>query len=602
MARGKITVVDEKDQRSITSQSSRDVLKRIYNYMRRDRLPFGMAIFLTALGTVAAVLAPWVLGLATTSIYESVSQGMSVDFGYLGKLVLIVGALYLGSALSYFIRSRLLVKVTNNFIFQLREELSHKITKLPLSYLDQHSVGDMLSRMTNDMDTIGDTLRQNIIQIVSSIVTIVGVIAMMFYIDVKLSLIPLIGLPFSGLITARMAKKGQTHFRNKSKNLGELDGYVEEVISSQEVVKSYTFEDQARFEFDEINQKLYKASFKAQWVSGLIMPLTGFISNLIYVFIAGFGGYFVLTGRIAIGSIQAFIQYARRLNQPITQMAEVVGTLQSTIAAAERIFKVLDQPEEPPVLKPVPMPQEVGHVQFDHISFGYDPGQMIIKDFNLDVQNGETIAIVGPTGAGKTTLINLLLRFYDVDEGAIYLDGVDIRDMSRSDLRDNLGMVLQDTWLYTDTICNNIAYGNPSASMEEIVAAAKATYCDNFIRTLPEGYDTVIHEDGSSLSQGQRQLLTIARALVSDPNILILDEATSSVDTRTEKLIQKAMDRLMAGRTNFVIAHRLSTIVGADRILVLQDGSIVEQGSHEELIAQRGFYYELYNTQFDQSA
>lgn len=600
MAKGKVKAIDEKDRRNLLSDESKKTFRRLMKYLRPDRKLVFLSIFFTAASTVFDIFTPWILGLGTTSIFNSVKAGRSIDYQYLLKIIGILLALYITSSLFLLLRGRLLNQATQRTIFRLREDLSHKIKRLPLSYLDGHAVGDLLSRMTNDMESIGSTMRQNIAQIISAIVTIIGILIMMFSIEYRLTIIVLISLPISGFITAKIASISQVHFRNKSHRLGNLDGYIEEMVSGQEVVKSYTFEDQAKVEFNEINETLFDASYHAQFISSLIMPLTHLVSNITYVFIAVFGGYLVMNQGITIGAIQAFIQYSRKINQPISSMAEVVSTLQSAIAAASRIFRILDEEEEEPVEDPVPLVNCCGNIEFKDVNFSYVEDEPVIEDFNLKVNSGETIAIVGPTGAGKTTLINLLMRFYDVDSGSITIDGIDIRDIDRGKLRENFGMVLQDTWLYTDTIANNIAYGKEDATREEIVEAAKATYCDYFIRTLSNGYDTVIHEEGTSLSQGQRQLLTIARALVTDPNILILDEATSSVDTRTEKLIQKAMDKLMKGRTNFVIAHRLSTIVGADKILVLKDGNIIEQGSHEELMKLHGFYYELYNAQFDQ--
>lgn len=591
-------VVSEKDKRSLRTRESRKILRRLFGYLNQDKLPMFLAVLFTATSTIFDIFTPWILGLGITSIFESLKAKVAIDYEYLLRLILILAVLYLLSSLFYYIRGRILVDITQKTVYTLRQEFSDKIERLPVAYLDGYSVGDLLSRMTNDMESIVNNMRQNIAQIISAVVTIVGILIMMFSIEPRLTLISLVVLPVSGIVTAKIASISQGYFRKKSHHLGKIDGYMEEVISSREVVKSFTFESRALSEFDAINEDLYENSYKAQFISGQIMPLMGFISNLGYVAIAVFGGYLVLSGNITLGAIQAFFQYSRKLNQPISGMAEVVGALQSAISAADRIFQVLDAPEEAPVQDAAVLEDIQGAVRFEDVHFGYQPGREVIKGFSLDVKSGETIAIVGPTGAGKTTLINLLLRFYDVDSGRITIDGIDIRDMSRDDLRRHFGMVLQDTWLFSGTIVDNIAYGRRDATDEEIVTAAKATYSDNFIRTLPKGYETKITESGSEISQGQRQLLTIARALISDPDILILDEATSSVDTRTEKMIQKAMDRLMAGRTNFVIAHRLSTIVGADTILVLQDGNIVEQGSHDALMQKDGVYAELYRSQF----
>lgn len=595
-------IVSEKDRRDLRSKESRAILKRLTGYLKEDKWPMFFAIFFTTSSTIFDIFTPWILGLGITSIFDSLSNGLALDYAYLTKITLILSALYISSALFLLLRGRILVRVTQKMIYTLREQLSLKIKKLPLSYLDSKSTGDLLSRMTNDMDSIGSNLSQNIARIISAIVTISGILIMMLYIEPRLTIISLITLPISAFVTGKIASRSQDYFRNKSKKLGQLNGYIEEIVSGQEVVKSYTFEKAAESEFKDINDKLYHASYRAQFISGLIMPLMGFISNLGYVAVAVIGGYMVFNGTLLIGAIQAFIQYSRKLNQPISQMAEVVASLQSAIAAAGRIFQVLDQEEEPEIeVKNYPKHFK-GQVSFNDVCFSYDKKTPVIQNFSLDVKSGQTIAIVGPTGAGKTTLINLLLRFYDIDKGSITIDGVDIQSIPRDVLRDTFGMVLQDTWLFTDTIRANIAYGKPQATEEEIISAAKTTFADNFIRTLPKGYDTIIQEDGTGISSGQRQLLTIARALVSNPDILILDEATSSVDTRTEKLIQKAMDKLMIGRTNFVIAHRLSTIVEADKILLLQDGNIVEQGSHRELLEKKGQYYNLYNSQFDSSS
>ena len=595
----KLHPVAEQDRRSLRSKDSRRIIKRLFGYLNQDKLPMFLVVFFTTAATTFDIFTPWILGLGITSLYHSVKAGLAVDYDYLGKITLILVVLYCLSSAFYFVRGRMLVKVTQKMVYTLRKELSEKIERLPVSYLDQFTVGDLLSRMVNDMESIVSNMRQNISQTISAVVTIIGTLSMMLYIEPRLTVISLIVLPTSAFVTAKIAGISQRYFRQKSHEMGRIDGYMEEIISSEEVVKSFTFEEKALEEFDDINGKLYENAYKAQFISSEIMPLMDFISNLGYVAIAVFGGYLVYAGSITVGAIQAFFQYSRKLNQPINGMAEVVGALQSAISAADRVFRVLDGEEEIEADNPVSLEKVEGAVTFDHVHFGYTPDQEIIKDFNLRVKPGETVAIVGPTGAGKTTLINLLLRFYEVDRGAITVDGVDIRKFKRKDLRRHFGMVLQDTWLFSGTLYDNIAYGKENATEKDIVAAAKATYVDNFIRTLPEGYQTKITESGSEISQGQRQLLTIARALISDPDILILDEATSSVDTRTEKLIQKAMDRLMHGRTNFVIAHRLSTIVGADTILVLDKGNIVEQGSHDALMAKKGEYYKLYRSQFE---
>ena len=591
--------VTERDRRSLRSADSRRIMKRLIGYLNQDKLYMALAILFTATATIIDIFTPWILGLGITNIYDSVKAGEGIDYGFLNRIALILLAMYVTSSIFYFFRGRILVKITQKTVFTLRKEFSEKIQRLPVAYLDRFTVGDLLSRMTNDMESVVNNMRQNIAQIISAVVTIIGTLAMMLYIEPRLTVISLIVLPVSALVTAKIAGISQRYFRAKSHDMGRVDGYMEEIISAQEVVKSFTFEERAMEEFNAINDALYDNAYKAQFVSGEIMPLMGFISNLGYVAIAVYGGFLVLNGAITLGDIQAFFQYSRKLNQPISGMAEVVGALQSAISAADRIFHVLDAEKEEEATDPVALKELKGEVTFENVRFGYEKNQVVIDDFSLHVRPGETVAIVGPTGAGKTTLINLLMRFYEPDGGRISVDGVDIRRLSRDELRRHFGMVLQDTWLFSGSIKDNIAYGKDDATEDEIRAAAKATYADNFIRTLPKGYDEIITESGSEISQGQRQLLTIARALISDPDILILDEATSSVDTRTEKLIQKAMDRLMHGRTNFVIAHRLSTIVGADVILVLKDGNIVEQGSHDSLMAQKSEYYALYHSQFE---
>ncbi len=591
--------VAQRDRRSLRSADSLRIMKRLIGYLNRDKIPMALAILFTATATIIDILTPWILGLGITSIYDSIKEKTAIDYAYLGRIVGILVLMYVISSIFYFFRGRILVTITQKTVFTLRKDFSEKIQHLPLSYLDRFPVGDLLSRMTNDMESVVNNMRQNIAQVISAVVTIVGTLGMMLFIEPRLTVISLIVLPVSALVTAKIAGVSQHYFRAKSRDMGRVDGYMEEIITAQEVVKSFTFEDRALEEFRAINDDLYDNAYKAQFISGEIMPLMGFISNLGYVAIAVFGGFLVLNGSITLGAIQAFFQYSRKLNQPISGMAEVVGALQSAISAADRIFRVLDAQEEIEAKDPMALEHLKGEVTFDHVHFGYDEDRTVIDDFSLHVKPGETVAIVGPTGAGKTTLINLLMRFYDPDRGTISVDGVDTRNLTRDALREHFGMVLQDTWLFSGSIKDNIAYGKEDASEDAIRAAAKATYADNFIRTLPHGYDEIITESGLEISQGQRQLLTIARALISNPDILILDEATSSVDTRTEKLIQKAMDRLMHGRTNFVIAHRLSTIVGADVILVLKDGNIVEQGNHESLMAKGGEYYNLYHSQFE---
>lgn len=492
-----------------------------------------------------------------------------------------------------------MASVAQKTVFQLRKEAEGKISRLPLKYFDGTTTGEILSRVVNDVDNISTTLQQSLTQIITSVVTIIGVIIMMLSISGTLTVILLLTLPLSGVIAVLIAKKSQGFFGSQQNILGQLNGHVEEIYTGHEVIKAFGHEEKAIEEFDDINERLYQSSWKAQFISGAIMPIMQFINNLGYVLICVVGGIYVANGRITVGDIQAFIQYARQFAQPITQTANITNILQSTIASAERVFELLDEQEEVPEVKnPTSIQNPRGHVSFKHVNFGYEQDHLLIEDMNINVEPGQKVAIVGPTGAGKTTLINLLMRFYEIQGGSIWIDGVNIKDMRRSELHSLFGMVLQDTWLFNGSIAENIAYGRIGATREEIIEAAKAAHADHFIRTLPEGFETILNEEATNISQGQKQLLTIARAILANPTILILDEATSSVDTRTELYIQKAMSRLMENRTSFVIAHRLSTIKDADLILVMNKGTVIEQGTHESLLAQNGFYADLYNSQF----
>ena len=525
--------------------------------------------------------------------------GGGVDFSELGKTAVTILALYLAAAVCSFIQVFIMVGVTQKVVFKMRSDVNAKLTKLPLKYFDSQSHGDILSRVTNDVDTVSQSLQQSLTQIISSVVMIVGILYMMLTISGMMTLITLASLPISLGITIFITKRSQKYFRGQQKTLGQINGHVEEMYGCHNVVKAYNYEKTSIEEFEHSNEELFQNNWKAQFVSGSMMPMVGFIGNLCYVGVCVAGGIIASGGTIMIGSIQAFIQYSRQFNQPISQAAQIVNIMQSTMAAAERVFEVLEQPEQSPDSADAPkLEQPKGAVRFESIQFGYDPEKLLIRGISLDVKPGQTIAVVGPTGAGKTTMVNLLMRFYELNGGKITIDGVNIADMNREDLRDLFGMVLQDTWLFNGTIEENIAYGSDHPEHKAIVEAAKAACADHFIRTLPEGYNTIIREDAGNISQGQRQLLTIARAVLKDPAILILDEATSSVDTRTEVLIQEAMHRLMKGRTSFVIAHRLSTIRNADSILVMNHGDIIETGSHEELMAQNGFYADLYKSQF----
>lgn len=527
------------------------------------------------------------------------AHGPKVDFNYIGRIILILLGLYIISAIFGYIQQYIMASVAQKTVYDMRSDVNEKLNKLPLKYYDSRTHGEILSRVTNDLDTVANTLQQSLTQLITSVVTIVGVIVMMLTISPVLTVVTLITLPLSVIITMTVAKKSQKYFADQQKILGELNGHVEEMYTGHKIIKAFGHEQKAIKEFDEINENLYKVGWKAQFISGIIMPMMAFVNNIGYVLVSVIGGLFVTKERIKVGDIQAFIQYSRQFGQPIVQTANIANILQSTVAAAERVFEILDEVEELPDksdAKIIKAPQ--GEVKFENVKFGYKETVTLMENMNIQVKSGQTVAIVGPTGAGKTTLVNLLMRFYEIQGGKITVDGVDIRELKRGDLRTMFGMVLQDTWLFNGSIQDNIAYSKKGASFDEVVKAARAAHADHFIRTLPEGYNTILNEEASNISQGQKQLLTIARAILADPAILILDEATSSVDTRTELQIQKAMSNLMKGRTSFVIAHRLSTIRDADLILVMNNGSIIEQGNHQELLEKGGFYADLYNSQF----
>lgn len=530
------------------------------------------------------------------------SQKPGIDFNSIGQILLFSLGLYILSAIFYYLQGFIMVGITQKTIFKLREDFSQKIDRLPMKFFDQNTHGEILSRVTNDIDTISNTLQQSLTQIVMSIVTIVGIIVMMLSISFWLTLVTFLTLPTSAFIAAMIAKRSQKEFKANQLELGNMNSHVEEMYAGQPIIQAYNQQEVSIEKFDKINKRLYSASWKSQFVSSVIMPLLMFVGNLGYVAIAVLGGLLTNNGMLSIGSIQAFMQYSRSFNQPIIDIANMFNTLQSTAAGAERVFILLDEAKEiPDTDKPDTIKDIKGEIDFKNVDFSYSPDKELIKNLNLDIKAGHTIAIVGPTGAGKTTLVNLLMRFYEIQKGGIYIDNHNIVDLKRSDLRSQFGMVLQDTWLFNGTIRENIAYGNDEAKEEEIIAAAKAAYVDNFVRTLPNGYDTIINEEASNISSGQKQLITIARAILKNPPILILDEATSNVDTRTEVLIQNAMDNIMKGRTSFVIAHRLSTIKNAHYILVMNHGSIIETGNHKELLAKGGFYNDLYISQFANS-
>jgi ATP-binding cassette, subfamily B, multidrug efflux pump len=523
----------------------------------------------------------------------------TINFGKLWDIARLLLGLYLLSALFSFIQGWIMTNVSQKITYQFRKDISDKINRMPLKYFDSRSFGDVLSRVTNDVDTIGQTLNQSMTQMITSITLIVGIIVMMLSISWQLTLVALLIVPLSFVTIGFIVSKSQKYFKEQQNSLGAINGHVEEMYGGHKIVKVFNGEAQSIATFNGINNELYTSAWKSQFLSGLMMPLMNFFGNLGFVGVSVYGGWLAIRGSISIGDIQAFIQYVNQFNQPILQTANTVNVLQSTAAAAERVFEFLGEAEEiPEATNPVVLSKVAGNVEFDNVVFGYKPGQTIIKNFTAKVKNGQRIAIVGPTGAGKTTMVNLLMRFYDVNKGAIRVDGVDIREMKRADLRKMFGMVLQDTWLFHGTIRDNISYGNQHASEKEIVEAAKAAHVDHFVHALPNGYDMELNEEADNISQGEKQLMTIARAMLANPPMLILDEATSSVDTRTELLIQKAMDKLMEGRTSFVIAHRLSTIRNADLILVMNEGNIVEQGKHDELLGKNGFYANLYNSQF----
>lgn len=584
-------------------------MKRLVGYLKPEKFKL-LAVLLTAiLSTVFSIVSPKIMGKATTKLFEGLMAKFmaikmqkpvpSVDFEYIGNILLLLIGLYIISAAFSYIQQYIMAGVAQKTVFHMRNEVNDKLARLPLKYFDSRTHGEILSRVTNDVDTIATTLQQSLTQLITSVVTIVGIIIMMLTISPVLTIVTIVTLPLSVIVTIKIAKYSQKYFAEQQKTLGKLNGHVEEMYTGHKIVKAFGHEEKSIDEFNEINEKLYNVGWKAQFVSGIIMPLMNFIGNIGYVIICVVGGIFVTKKKIEIGDIQAFIQYSKQFSHPIVQTANIANILQSTVAAAERVFELLDEVEEiadSPEAKVIESPK--GEVEFKNVKFGYKEDATLIENMNIDVKQGQTIAIVGPTGAGKTTLVNLLMRFYEIQDGKITVDGVDIRDLKRGDLRKIFGMVLQDTWLFNGTIRDNIGYGREGVTEEEIVQAAKAAHADHFIRTLPDGYDTILNEEASNISQGQKQLLTIARAILADPAILILDEATSSVDTRTEVYIQKAMTNLMKGRTSFVIAHRLSTIRDADLILVMNNGSIIEQGNHNELLAKGGFYADLYNSQF----
>ncbi len=577
---------------------------KLFRYMGRYKFRFMLMFVFAVAGTVFNIVGPKILGKATTELYKGLVAKVNgtggIDFEKIGMILLWTLGLYLASALFSFIQGFVMTGISNDVTYNLRKDISKKINRLPMNYFESRTNGEILSRVTNDVDTLQMSLNQSMTQLITSVTTLIGVFIMMLSINVWMTLAALLILPVSMLIINKVMKHSQKYFQAQQDYLGRVNGQIEENFGGHDVVRVFNKEQDVLTEFERDNGKLYESAWKSQFFSGMMMPIMQFVGNLGYVMVALLGGIFAIRGTIEVGDIQSFFQYIRNFTQPIQQIAQVTNLLQSSAAASERVFEFLEEPEEE--LQPE-NPDSIegleGNVQFEHVKFGYNPDKIIVNDFSADVHDGQKIAIVGPTGAGKTTMVKLLMRFYDVNGGSIKVDGHDVRNFNRSNLREMFGMVLQDTWLFSGTIMENIRYGRLDATDEEVIAAAKAAHIHNFIMQQPGGYQMVLDEETSNVSQGQKQLLTIARAILADNKILILDEATSSVDTRTEMQIQKAMDNLMKGRTSFVIAHRLSTIKDADLILVMKDGDIIEQGNHEELLARKGFYADLYNSQFE---
>ena len=604
----------------VKAKDFKGTLKRLLDYLKPQRMNFILVFVFAIMSTIFGIVGPKISGKAITRLVEGIvakytAMGQnaallkagkaadipipSIDFPYIERILLILLGLYLISTLFGFLQQYIMAGVAQKTVYNMRKEVEDKLSRLPLKFFDGRTHGEILSRVTNDIDNISTTLQQSLTQLITSIVTIIGVIIMMLTISPLMTLVVILTLPLYIGITALVAKYSQKYFAAQQKEIGALNGHVEEMYTSHKIVKAFGHESDSIREFKNINDRLYKAGWKAQFISGIIMPLMRFVSNIGYVIVCVVGGYLATQGKISIGDIQAFIQYSNQFTQPIVQTANIANIIQSTVASAERVFELLDEVEELPDAqnaKIIEFPK--GEVKFENVDFSYKVEEPLIKNMNIDVKQGHTIAIVGPTGAGKTTLVNLLMRFYEIGKGSITIDGVDIRDIKRGELHNMFGMVLQDTWLFNGTIMDNIAYGKKGVTEEQVIKAAKAAHAHHFIKTLPDGYNTILNEEASNISQGQKQLLTIARAILANPTIMILDEATSSVDSRTEVYIQKAMTELMKNRTSFVIAHRLSTIRDAELILVMNKGSIIEMGNHNELLEKNGFYADLYNSQF----
>lgn len=596
-------------RKGVTTEKAKDfkgTLKKLLQYVSRYKITILIVILFAIASTAFSIIGPKILGNATTEIFNGlvrkIGGGAGIDFGKISGILLTLLGLYLASLLFSFLQGYLMSGVSQKISYNLRKEISDKMHRLPLKYYDKTTNGEVLSRVTNDVDTLSQNLNQSVTQVITSIATIIGVFIMMLSISPLMTVVAFLILPASMLLVSGIVKKSQKYFIMQQAYQGNVFACVEEVYAGHTIVKAFNAEEEERKRFDTLNKTLYKSAWKSQFLSGLMMPVMTFIGNISYVVVSLLGGWLVIKGQIEVGSIQSFIQYVRSFNQPISQIGSIANLLQSTAAAAERVFEFLAEEEEiQTVENPVSSSVIDGSVTFDHVHFGYNEDKIIINDFNAEIKPGQKVAIVGPTGAGKTTMVKLLMRFYDVNSGAIRLSGHNIKDFNRNDFRTNFGMVLQDTWLFNDTIKENIRYGKLEANSADIKAACKAAHVDHFIQTLSEGYHTVLEEDATNISQGQKQLLTIARVILADPKILILDEATSSVDTRTEILIQEAMDHLMEGRTSFIIAHRLSTIKNADLIIVMNEGDIVETGKHEELLKKDGFYAKLYNSQFEEA-
>ncbi len=589
------------------SKDFKNSIEKLVRYLGRYWYAIVAVMIFAAVSTVFSVAGPKVMARATNALVEGLGKKIagtgSIDFTYIAKVLLFTLGLYICSAVFSFIQGMIMTGITQKTCYRMRKEISEKINRMPMKYFESRTYGEVLSRITNDVDTLGQSLNQSVTQIITSVATLVGTLVMMISISGIMTLISLVILPVSAILISFIIKHSQKYFRQQQEYLGHINGQVEEVYGGHLVVQAYNKQESTIKKFEDTNQILFQSAWKSQFLSGLMQPIMQFVGNLGYVGVAISGGLLAIRGTIGVGEIQAFIQYVRNFTQPIQQIAQVANMLQSMAAASERVFEFLDEEEEELTVEhAVHLDHVDGYVDFSHVNFGYNPDQIIIRDFSAHVTPGQKIAIVGPTGAGKTTMVKLLMRFYDVTGGAIQVDGHDIRDFNRQELRDAFGMVLQDTWLFKGSIMENIRYGRLDATDEEVIEAAKAAHAHHFIQTLPGGYQMELNEDASNVSQGQKQLLTIARAILADNPILILDEATSSVDTRTEVRIQKALDNLMRGRTSFIIAHRLSTIRNADLILVMKDGDIIEQGTHEQLLAQKGFYADLYNSQFEENA